>query len=415
MSASLLADLVCPACGASYDADMVANLCACGSPLYARYDLDTGRRMLSPREIATRPPGIWRYHELLPVRRETAVVTLGEGSTPLIHASRLGAHTGLPNLHIKDEGRNPTGTFKARGASVCISRYWELKVDDLAVCSAGNAAAALAAYSARAGLAMHVVLPATSSGIARRECAVFGAKTYAIDGDANDAYAALHRGLEQNHWFDVSPMFEPYRLEGKKTMGYELAEQLGWRLPDVIVYPVGAGVGFVGMWKAFDELESLGWIDGRRPRMFAVQPSGCAPIVTAFREGQGVRRWQTPRSIASGLLEPEPVAGHLVLDIIARSGGLAVSATDDEILDALHDVAECEGLFISPEGAATIAAARRLAREGALREDDHVVAFNTAMGVRYSDLVKESAPVFRPDERLAQRDRSQSRAGPCCQ
>ncbi len=283
------------------------------------------------------------------------------------------------------------------------------------MCSAGNAAAALAAYSARAGVGLHVVLPASSGGIARKECTVYGAKTYAIDGDANDAYGSLHRALAEGRWFDISPMFEPYRLEGKKTMGYELAEQLGWVLPDAVVYPVGAGVGFIGIWKAFDEMQSLGWIDGRRPRMIAVQPTGCAPIVAALESGQGVRRWQQPRSVATGLLEPEPVAGRLVLDVIKRSGGTALSVADEDIVEALHDVAELEGLYISPEGAATVAAVRRLVREGALREDERVVAFNTAIGIRYPDVVTEQVSVYRRDEALGERDRSRERASPCCQ
>lgn len=415
MGASVLVDLACPACGAASSAETATNLCACGSPLFARYDLDSARGTLDPGVIAKRESDIWRYREVLPVRGESDIVTLGEGWTPLVPAKRLGPRLGLGRLHIKDEGRNPTGTFKARGASVCISRYRELGVRDLAVCSAGNAAAALAAYSARAGVGLHVVLPASSGGIARKECTVYGAKTYAIDGDANDAYGSLHRALAEGRWFDISPMFEPYRLEGKKTMGYELAEQLGWVLPDAVVYPVGAGVGFIGIWKAFDEMQSLGWIDGRRPRMIAVQPTGCAPIVAALESGQGVRRWQQPRSVATGLLEPEPVAGRLVLDVIKRSGGTALSVADEDIVEALHDVAELEGLYISPEGAATVAAVRRLVREGALREDERVVAFNTAIGIRYPDVVTEQVSVYRRDEALGERDRSRERASPCCQ
>ena len=391
---SYLNGLECSSCGRSHEVDLPQNVCsACGKVLFARYDLGAVRRALRREELAAREPTLWRYHELLPVRDPTNVTTLGEGFTPLLPAPRLGEAIGLARLLIKEEGLNPTGSFKARGMAVAVSRAKELGLRRLAAPSAGNAGAALAVYAARAGVESLVVMPADTPRVPLIETAVAGAQAYLVDGLINDAGRVVRA---QAGWFDVSTLREPYRAEGKKTMGYELAEQLGWELPDAVVYPTGGGTGLVGMWKAFDEMEELGWIDGRRPRMFSVQAAGCAPIVRAYERGErSAELWQDAHTIASGLRVPVAIGDYLMLDAIRDSGGAAIAVTDDEIRAATDLVGSREGLWMAPEGAATAVGARKLRKQGKIGADERVVLFNTGAGMVYPDLQQADLPHWR--------------------
>jgi len=391
---SYLNGLECSSCGRSHEVDRPQNVCsACGKVLFARYDLGAVRRALRREELAAREPTLWRYHELLPVRDPANVTTLGEGFTPLLRAPRLGEAIGLPRLLIKEEGLNPTGSFKARGMAVAVSRAKELGLTRLAAPSAGNAGAALAAYAARAGLEAFVAMPADTPRVPLIEARVAGARAYLVDGLINDAGRVVRA---QAGWFDVSTLREPYRAEGKKTMGYELAEQLGWALPDAIVYPTGGGTGLVGMWKAFDEMEALGWIDGRRPKMFSVQAAGCAPIVRAYERGErSAELWQNAHTIASGLRVPVAIGDYLMLDALRASGGAAIAVTDEEIRQATELVGAREGLWMAPEGAATVVGARKLREQGRLGADERVVLFNTGAGMVYPDLQSADLPLWK--------------------
>ena len=369
---------------------MLHNLCrACGKPLLVRYDLARAAQALERAALAAREPSLWRYRELLPVVHAAHVTTLGEGWTPLLHVPNLGRRLGLEQLFIKDEAANPTGSFKARGMAVAVSMARELGARHLAVPSAGNAAGALAAYAARAGLDASVFIPRAAPEAHRIQCRQSGAEVVLVDGLIGDCARLLAERAASSGWFDLSTLKEPYRIEGKKTMGYELAEQLGWRLPDVIVYPTGGGTGLIGMWKAFDEMQQMGWIGARRPRMIVVQASGCAPIAAAFEAGKecadAVPR---PRTVADGLLVPGPIGDFLMLDIVRRSGGRALAVEDTEILAAVRELAAAEGVFAAPEGAACVPALRRLQELGELDRDDRVVLFNTGSGFKYLDLWK---------------------------
>jgi threonine synthase len=388
---SYLVGLACSNCGREHDAEVPQKTCtACGKVLFARYDLDAVRRALPRAALRDREPSLWRYHELLPVRDPAHVATLGEGFTPLLRAPRLGESLGLGGLLIKDESLNPTGSFKARGMAVAVSRARELGLTKLAAPSAGNAGAALAAYAARAGLESLVVMPADTPRVPLIEARVAGAHAYVVDGLINDAGKVV-RGRPE--WFDVSTLREPYRAEGKKTMGFELAEQLDWSLPDALIYPTGGGTGLVGMWKAFDEMERLGWIGSTRPRMYSVQSTGCAPIVRAFERGErSATVWQGAATIASGLRVPIAIGDYLMLDAIRASGARALAVSDDEMMRATDLAGAREGVWLSPEGAATVAAAQRLAEAGELGRAERVVLFNTGAGMVYPDLQSAELP-----------------------
>lgn len=378
--------LSCAACGRSYPPNRLYNLCGqCQKPLLVHYDLD--RVALAPQHLADRPASLWRYQEVLPVERAENVVSLGEGWTPLLHAQRLGRELGLSRLYIKDEALNPTASFKARGMAVAVSMAKELGVRKLAVPSAGNAAGALAAYAARAGLEAHIFMPRDVPLANRLECQYYGARVTLVDGLITDCGRMVAAGQDREGWFDVSTLKEPYRIEGKKTMGYELAEQLDWQLPDVIVYPTGGGTGLIGMWKAFDELERLGWIGPGRPRMVSVQAEGCAPIVQALADGARTGApIAHPHTVAAGLRVPKAIGDFIILDILRRSRGTAVSVSDADLMAAAQQLAAAEGIFPAPEGAACVPALQTLLERGALKPDERVVAFNTGGGLKYVDV-----------------------------
>lgn len=379
-----LTHLECSLCGKRHDADRPQNLCSCGGPLLARYDLETARRSWNREWIKAGPSSLWRYAPVLPVRKPASIVSLGEGMTPLLKADRIGARLGARNLWIKDEGINPTGSFKARGLSCAISMAVELGVGAVAIPSAGNAASALAAYAAAAGLEAHIFMPRDVPQANYIECRAFGAEVTLVDGLISDCAKLAAAGAQSHGWFDVSTLKEPYRVEGKKTMAYEVAEQFNWTLPDVIFYPTGGGVGLIGMWKAFEEMEALGWVAGKRPKMIAVQAAGCQPVVRAFERGE--RRsefWQDASTVAAGLRVPKPLGDFLVLDALRDSGGTAIAVSDAELMAAGLELAAKEGIFAAPEGAACIAALEKLLASGFLRPEERIVIFNTGAGLKY--------------------------------
>ncbi|WP_329479882.1 threonine synthase [Kribbella sp. NBC_01484] len=387
MTFSALSHLECPRCGSVHDADQIIGLCPCGSPLLARYDVRAVT--LTKDELATRPPDLWRYHELLPVRSAGNVVTLGEGMTPLLPLPRYGRELGVDRLLMKDEGLIPTGTFKARGAAVGVSRAYEVGVRKIAMPTNGNAGSAWAAYAARAGMEALIAMPIAAPEICRREVAVVGAELHLIDGLIGDAGAFVRAELAKREgYLDVSTLKEPYRIEGKKTMGLEIAEQLGWQLPDVILYPTGGGVGIIGIWKALVELRDLGWIEGPLPRLVAVQSTGCAPIVRAWEKGLPESEpWPDAQTVAFGITVPKALGDFLVLQAIAETDGCAVAVDDADILAEQHELARLEGAFICPEGAANFAAVRQLRESGWIRADEQVVALNTGAGLKYPETV----------------------------
>lgn len=376
--------LECSLCGKEYAADELQGMCPdCARPLLARYDLETIRAS-SRDTLITREPTMWRYRALLPVRDEREVMSLGEGFTPLLHATRLGAELGLPHLYIKDEGLNPTGSFKARGLAVAISRARELGVSEVVIPSAGNAAGAMAAYAAKAGLRAHVFMPSDVPTPFRLECQAYGAEITLVDGLITDCGREARRGAERHGWFDVSTLKEPYRLEGKKTMGYELAEQFDWELPDVIIYPTGGGTGLIGMWKAFEELADLGWIGHHRPRMVSVQATGCAPIPRAFHADEKFATpWEGAQTVAAGLRVPAAVGDFLILRALRESNGAAVAVSDESLVEAQMRMARLEGIFACPEGGATLAALETLLAQGWVSPDERFVLFNTGTGLKY--------------------------------
>jgi len=381
--------LSCSACASYHAPNQLHNLCTqCGKPLLVHYDLERAAATFRKDHLPARPASLWRYQEVLPVVQADNIVSLGEGWTPLLHAQRLGEQLGMSRLHIKDESCNPTGSFKARGMALAVSMAKELGVKKLAVPSAGNAAGALAAYAARAGLEAHIFMPADVPLANRLECERTGAHVTLVDGLITDCGRLVAARKEYEGWFDVSTLKEPYRLEGKKTMGYELAEQCGWSLPDVILYPTGGGTGLIGMWKAFDEMEQLGWIDARRPRMVSVQAAGCAPIVHAFATGASHgAEIPRPHTVASGLRVPAAIGDFIMLDILRKSGGTAVSVSDEELLAAVGEIGSTEGIFPAPEGAACLPALKRLLQQGEVKQDDLVVLFNTGSGLKYLDVL----------------------------
>jgi threonine synthase len=366
----------------------VQNLCPCGAPLFARYNLEQAAAELTKEELAERPPSLWRYHELLPVIKPENITSLGEGFTPLIKAKRLGRDLGLSHLYIKDESQNITGSFKARGLAVAVAKAYELGVREIAMPSAGNAGGALAAYAAHMGVTAHIFMPKDTPQTNIRECQMAGADVHLVEGFITDAGRLAAREARERGWFNISTMGEPYRLEGKKTMGYEMAEQLGWELPEVVVYPTGGGTGLIGMWKAFTEMSQLGWIGWKRPRMIAVQAEGCAPIVEAFREGKAESKiWQDANTIASGLKVPKALADFAILQVIRKSHGLAIAVSDEEILTAQQEMAQKEGIFACPEGVATLTALAKLKERDLVSTEERIVLFNTGSGLKYTHLL----------------------------
>ena len=379
--------LECAACDRRHEAQRLHNLCTeCGKPLLVRYDLQRAGQSLTRESLQGRRTDLWRYREVLPVEKDDNIVSLGEGFTPLVHASRLGAQLGLKELYIKDEGQNPTQSFKARGMTAAVSMAKELGAQKLAVPSAGNAAGALAAYAARAGLEAHIFMPKDTPRANVVECEQTGAQVTLMDGLITDCGAEVGRRKEAEGWFDVSTLKEPYRIEGKKTMGYELAEQFEWQLPDVIVYPTGGGTGLIGMWKAFDEMEQMGWIGPKRPRMVTVQAAGCAPIVRAFAEGKRFAdEFPNAHTTASGLRVPKAIGDFLIIDALRASGGTAIDVTDAELIAATGEIGAAEGIFCAPEGAACLPALRKMLNDGAVGSDERIVLFNTGSGVKYME------------------------------
>jgi threonine synthase len=385
---SFLTHLECGLCGTRQDADRLWNLCPeCGKPLLARYDLQAASQALSREEIAGRAPNLWRYRELLPVRDLHHILCLGEGWTPLVHAGRLGQAVGFAGLYIKDEGLNPTASFKARGLGVACSRAHELGVEAVSIPSAGNAAGAMSAYAALAGMEAHVFMPQDVPPLFVAECRALGAEVTLIDGLITDCGRAAAEGVRRFGRFDISTLKEPYRIEGKKTMGYELAEQMGWTLPDVVIYPTGGGTGLIGMWKAFDEMEQLGWIGPERPRMVTVQSEGCAPMVRAFHAGQEfAEMWEGAATLADGLRVPAAVGDFLILRALRESNGTAVAVADDEMIEGANLMGRSQGIFACPEGGATLAAFQHLRHQGWIGDDETVVLFNTGSGLKYAHL-----------------------------
>jgi threonine synthase len=384
---SFATHLECSLCQNRYPVQELINLCSCGSPLLVRYDLKIVKQVLHPDQIAQRPGTMWRYKELLPVMRLEDIISLGEGWTPLHSVPALGKALNLNKLWIKDESLNPTGSFKARGLSVAVSMAGVLGARRLAIPSAGNAAGALAAYAARGGLEAYIFMPRDSPPANRIECEIAGARVFLVNGLITECGKQVAQRKEEEGWFDVSTLKEPYRVEGKKTLGLELAEQLGWRLPDAIIYPTGGGTGLIGMWKAFDEMEALGWIGSQRPRMITVQASGCAPIVKAFQENrERAEEWLGATTLASGLRVPKAIGDFLMLRILRQSQGTAVAVTDSEMMEDLRLMGACEGIFAAPEGAATVSALRKLLKSGFVRPEQEVVLFNTGSGMKYQHL-----------------------------
>ncbi len=377
--------LECAACGMHHEAQRLLNLCReCGKPLLVRYDLAKARTSLTKESLRGRRSDLWRYREVLPVEDDANIVSLGEGWTPLLPAHRLGAQLGLPQLFIKDESQNPTQSFKARGMSAAVSMAKELGVTKLAVPSAGNAAGALAAYAAQAGMECFIFMPRDTPRANIIECEQTGAHVNLMDGLITDCGAEVARRKEAEGWFDVSTLKEPYRVEGKKTLGYELAEQLDWTLPDVIIYPTGGGTGLIGMWKAFDEMEQMGWIDSKRPKMISVQAAGCAPIVRAFEAGKRFAdEFPNAATVASGLRVPKAIGDFLIIDALRASGGAAIAVTDAELIAATREIGAAEGVFCAPEGAACLPALKKLLAQETVKSSDRVVLFNTGAGVKY--------------------------------
>lgn len=376
---SFLKHLECSNCKEIYPHKEAHNVClTCGKPLFARYALEQLADRWKPIQLQSRPYTMWRYKELLPICDEANIVSLGETVTPLIRAKNLGEQLGLPELWIKDESRLPTGSFKARGLTMAVSKAKELKIKKLAIPSAGNAATALSVYAARAGIPAYIFMPKDTPTFNIETCQLSAANLTLIDGLITDAGRIVADQKTDKGWFDVSTLKEPYRVEGKKTMGFELAEQLDWTLPDVIVYPTGGGTGIVGMWKGFAELEALGWISKKRPRFISVQAEGCAPIVKAWKNGlSSAQPWKDAKTIASGLRVPQAIGDFLILEAIRKSEGAAIAVTDEEIKEAMHLLPTTEGILTCPEGAATVAAIKKLIADRTITTSDQIVLFNT--------------------------------------
>ncbi|HEX5182347.1 MAG TPA: threonine synthase [Allosphingosinicella sp.] len=376
--------LECSMTGAVYPADALRNLSDAGWPLLVRYDLEAAKRALTREALAARPADLWRWREILPVRRAESIVSLGESETPLIPLARVAARLGLSELLVKDEGRLPTGSFKARGLVMAVSMANELGVRRIAMPTNGNAGAALAAYGARAGMEIIILCPADTPEVNVREIAAYGARVYRANGLIDECGRLVGEGAREGRWFDMSTLKEPYRIEGKKTMGLELAGQLGWEMPDVIFYPTGGGTGLIGMWKGFAELEALGLIGSKRPRMVAVQAEGCAPIVRAWEQGEEhAPRWEDAHTIASGIRVPKAIGDFLILRAVRESEGFAIAVPDEATLAAVDEAARADGQLLCPEGGATLAACIEALDRGLISKSDRVVLFNCATGLKY--------------------------------
>jgi threonine synthase len=390
----LLTHLECTSCGALHDWERLQNLCKrCSKPLFAIYDLDAVRKLDCLKQISfqARENSLWRWRELLPLPKNVEPVSLGEGGTPLLKSKRIGGEVDV-DLWIKDESVNPTQSFKARGMSVAVSMAKYLGAKKLAVPSAGNAGGALAAYAARAGLEAHIFMPVDTPRANVVECQEVGAHVTLIDGLITDCGSEIAKRKEKAGWFDVATLKEPYRIEGKKTLGFEIAEQLDWKLPDVILYPTGGGTGLIGMWKAFNEMETLGWVEGKRPRMFSVQASGCAPIVRAFKSGEKfASEFETAQTVASGLRVPKAIGDFLILNILRDSNGGAIAIDDHEMIRGVCEVGSKEGLFVAPEGAACFVALKKLRTSGEIDAGERAVIFNTGSGIKYLDCFERGA------------------------
>ena len=390
-----LTHLECSVCRTHHPPHEIQSTCrTCGKTLLARYDLKSARNDLNRDSVRGESSSLWKYFPLLPIQQKTNIISLGEQITPLLPFPRYGGEMGLPRLWVKDEGQLPTASFKSRGLAVAVSKAFELGVKTVCIPSAGNAAGALSAYAARAGVEAYIFIPEDTPEINIKECLAYGAHVRLVKGNISDAAKKMHEERRSHpEWFDFSTLKEPYRLEGKKTMGYELAEQFNYRLPDAIIYPTGGGTGLIGMWKAFDEMEQLGWIDPRRPKMISVQAGGCAPVVQAFLEGRKDSLfWENAETIASGLRVPKAFADHLILDALYASGGCALAVSDQEIVTAVREVSQKEGLFICPEGGAAFAALRHLLREKRISEADTILVFNTAAGIKYPEVIPMEPP-----------------------
>ena len=390
---SYLDHLECTQCGKTYPHTVLQKISpCCEKVLFARYDLPRLRRDLDRAVFASRPDNMWRFSELLPVLQPEHVLTLGEGGTPLLKAGNLAKKLGLSSLFIKEEGLNPTGTFKARGIAAAVSKAQELGVTGFTMPSAGNAAGAAATYCARAGLPVKVFMPKDAPPANQKESVMAGSELNLVDGLIGDAGRIAVAVAEEQHLFDLSTLKEPYRAEGKKTMGLEIALQLGWKMPDAIIYPTGGGTGIIGMYKAFQELLELGWIEGEQPKFIAVQPEGCQPIVRAFEEGKETSQaWANATTLADGLRVPHPFADYLILDVIRQTGGTALAVDDPSMVNAMYEIAASEGIIACPEGAATLVGLKRLLGDGFLRPDETIVLLNTGSGYKYLDLIQVSA------------------------
>lgn len=393
--------LTCPRCNAAYASEEVHHLCSCGSPLLVEYDLERVGEVFSKEILRSRTAGLWRYRELLPVRKMENIVTFGEGMTPVIPLKRIRRVSGMNWLYLKDEGTIPTGTFKARGASVGVSRAKELGAAVLAMPTNGNAGGAWALYGAAAGIKTVIVMPGGAPPIPRKECIVAGASLYLVNGLISDAGKIVARAIARHGYYDASTLKEPYRIEGKKTMGLEIAEQFNWQVPDVILYPTGGGVGIIGIYKGLRELQRMGWIGEAMPRLVAVQSTGCAPIVKAWQERKKESQfWEGSNTLAFGINVPKALGDFLVLEAVYGTGGCAVAVTDGDIMKALRLLGEAEGLFVCPEGAATLAAAMMLRESGWIKADERVVLLNTGTGLKYPETVEGDLAVLEPEDDL---------------
>jgi len=387
---SYITHLECTKCEEIFSCDEVHQTCpACGKVLYARYNLNSATQDINKTILKNRNPNMWRYFEVMPIKDEANIISLGEGFTPLLKANTLGKHIGCSNLYIKDEGANPTGSFKDRGLSAAISKAKELGEEKFSIPSAGNAASSMAAYCAKGGLLAKVFMPKDAPEPNKIESILYGADLNVVDGFINDAGQLSREVSSREGLFDVSTLKEPYRVEGKKTMGYELAEQFNWELPDSIVYPTGGGTGIVGMWKAFDEMEKMGWIGSKRPKMICVQSEGCAPIVRAFINGdEYASPWENPKTIAAGIRVPVAIGDYLILQALRESYGTAVTVSDNEIQDSLRQITSLEGIFACPEGAATLAGLKKVLADGIVAQDEKIILMNTGTGLKYLDLIQ---------------------------
>lgn len=402
MTYSYVSHLYCPKCDQTYDVSQKQQLCTCGSPLLVAYNMDRIKANVQPGDLVARNNDLWRYHEMLPVQNEENVFTLGEGMTPMLHMDKHGENIGIKNLFMKDEGMIPSGSFKSRGAAVGVSKAKEVGVSALAMPTNGNAGAAWSLYCAQADITATIVMPVDAPEITRKECVAAGADLHLVDGLIGDAGKIVGQAVQDYGLFDASTLKEPYRIEGKKTMGLEIMEQFNWQIPDVILYPTGGGVGLIGIYKALQELQELGWIEpSQMPRLVAVQSTGCAPIVKAWEEGETwAPKWENAETIAFGINVAKALGDFLILDAIRQTNGCAIAVDDKTTLRELQDVATAEGAFVCPEGAAAFVGARKLRESGWISEQERVVVLNTGAGIKYPNTIDVDAPTLQTDEKI---------------